>query len=183
MSIQINHIRSVLLVSLPLLLLVVSVCFATWEGLQSTPFFSESRLMLHQALIKMPPEPSEISKTSPERSGSDPFFHNPAEVDGAVKGILEMTNLEEIHLTTIAQGKQGRYCIVNGEIFHEKQAGKSFIVDKIAQGQVDFQTNLESFFLLPGQKTAIQAGKRVSLEKVAVSTLPPLDENQTALYE
>lgn len=94
-----------------------------------------------------------------------------------------MTNLEEIHLTTIAQGKQGRYCIVNGEIFQEKQAGKSFIVEKIAPGQVDFQTSLESFFLLPGQKTAIQAGKRLPLEKVAVSAPLPLDEKQTALYE
>lgn len=182
MSMQITHMRSLLQLSLPPLLLVCSISLAIWKGLQTTPLPAGSQLVLHQTLTNAPPKLPEIKQNSAKQSGSDPFFRDNKEVNAELKAISQMTNLEEIHLTTIAQGKQGRYCIINGEIFHEKQGGKGFIVDQIAGNKVDFQTSFESFILMPGQRAAIQSGKLVPLDKVASNSPVPLMEKQS-LYE
>lgn len=182
MSMQINHMRSVLQLALPLLLLIGSAGLAVWQGCRVAPLPIDNQLVLHQSLTNIPPAMAAESRPLVKDVGKDPFFRTAQGPDAEGTPIVDMANLEEIHLTTIAQGKQGRYCIVNGEIFHEKQQGKSFTVTQIAQEQVDFQTSRQSFFLLPGQRAAIQAGKLVPLEKVAVNAADPLMD-QTSLYE
>jgi len=178
----INHMRSMLQLALPLLLLVGSASLAIWQGCRITPLPAGSQLVLHQTLATMPPEISEVSQPLQKQARKDPFFRQSDNIHGELPTIAEVANLEEIHLTTIAQGKQGRYCIVNGEIFHENQQGKRFTVEKITQEQVDFQTSRQSFVLLPGQRAAIQSGKLVPLEKVAVNTSVPLMDHES-LYE
>ncbi len=174
MSMQVNHIRHLLQAALPLLFLIGSVSLATWSGLQSTTFPTGTRLVLHHALTTMPPALSEMgqetNQTLADHVGSDPFFRNLKKGTGETLNNQEIANLEEIHLSTIAQGKQGRYCIINGKIFHEGQEGKGFIVKEIAKGQVVFQTSLQNFPLIPGQKAAIQAGRLVPMEKEAIAT-------------
>ena len=182
MSMQINHMRSVLQLALPLLLLIGSSSLAIWQGCRITPLPVESQLVLHDSLTSMPPEVSAESRPVPKHVGKDPFFRIADGSDKELTAIVDVANLEEIHLTTIAQGKQGRYCIVNGEIFHERQQGKGFTVEKITQEQVDFQTSRQSFALLPGQRAAIQSGKLVPLEKVAINTSDPLMDQEN-LYE
>ena len=174
MSMQVNHLRHLLQASLPLIFLVGSLSLATWSGLQATQLFTGSDLVLHQALTTMPQTLSAIGhktgQTLAGHSGSDPFFRNLKVVTREVLTSQEIANLEEIHLSTIAQGKQGRYCIVNGTVLHEGQVEKSFIVREIAKGQVVFQTSLEIFSLIPGQKAAIQAGRLVPIENEAVES-------------
>lgn len=183
MSMQINHIRSMLQISLPLLLLVSLAGLATWKSLQPASLSVANPLALHQTLTSLPAEFPSVRPIAVKRSGNDPFFRSPQVADESGTTIAEPAYLQEINLTTIARGKHGRYCIINGEIFHEKQVGKSFIVEKITEDQVAFQTSLENFVLYPGQKTAIQSGRLVPLEKVPAGAPVAFLEGPTSLYD
>ena len=176
--------RNWLQLILPLLLFIGSASLAVWQGYRIIPLPVGDQLVLHHSLTNMPPEIaiSAERQSLPKQVDKDPFFRTADARHEELTAIADLTNLEEIHLTTIAQGKQGRYCIVNGEIFHEKQQGKSFTIEKIAQEQVDFQTSRQSFVLFPGQRAAIKSGTLVPLEKVAVNVSDPLT-NQKNLYE
>lgn len=182
MSMPISHMRNLLQLALPLLVLVTSTALALWQGYQPPALPLGSSLVLHQSLVRMPAEPAAVSRPLPQVGGKDPFWRTVEAPPYDLSTVVETANLEEIHLTTIAQGKQGRYCIVNGEIFNEKQQGKSFTIETISPDQVSFRTSRQSFVLFPGQRAAIQAGVLVPLEKVAINASGPLMDQEN-LYE
>lgn len=76
------------------------------------------------------------------------------------KGTLDTTaELKEIQLTTIAQGKLGSYCLVNGNIYQEGVKGDGFTVELISPGEVVFSTPAQTFTLEPGGKVTLERGK------------------------
>lgn len=178
MSKQLNQSHSLLLAALPLIILVCSTGLAGWQGVQSHPLVIGSYPRLHQSITNLPVDmnskATEKQQAISRQNLTDPFFRYRKPMPE--KNVVKVMNLEEIQLTTIAQGENGRYCIVNGKIFHENQSGKGFIVKKISREKVAFQTSLDNFSLLPGQKTAVQAGKQVPVKKMTKTSQPALNE-------
>ncbi|TKB08223.1 hypothetical protein [Desulforhopalus sp. IMCC35007] len=168
MSMPVNNIRASVLAGLPLLLLVVAVCVAVWFNSKSRPFSTGTRLHVHQALMNIPEEDTtaQLKSFLPKvmSAGRDPFFRpatpqplDPVEtVDNPITAILQ-----DIHLTTIAQGKLGNYCLINGKIYHEGQQGEGFTVEKINEREVVFSTPIQTFHLAPGKKVTLESGKLI----------------------
>ena len=177
MSMPVNNIRASVLAGLPLLLLVVAVCIAVWLNTKSRPFSTGSRLHVHQALMNIPEEDTtaQLKSFLPKvmSSGRDPFFRpatpqplDPVKIDNnPITAVLQ-----EIHLTTIAQGKIGNYCLVNGKIYHEGQQGEGFTVEKINEREVVFSTPLEIFSIVPGKKVTLESGKLIHRDDKTTET-------------
>jgi hypothetical protein len=168
MSMPVNNIRATVLAGLPLILLVVAVCVVVWLNTKSTPFSTGTRLHVHQALMNIPEEDTtaQLKKFLPQiiSTGRDPFFRpaTPQPLDPVKTDHTPITAiLQEIHLTTIAQGKIGNYCLVNGKIYHEGQQGEGFTVGKINEREVVFSTPLQTFNLKPGKKVTLESGKLI----------------------
>lgn len=168
MSMPVNHIRSLLLTVLPLLLGVIAVGIAVWLGVQTKPLSAGSGLTLHQALTNLPSQSVTddvgVQNQLEQFQGIDPFFRLKKEII-PTKGVEQEVTLEELHLSSIAEGKGGRYCLLNNQIYHEGQTGKGFKITQISPNRVHFTTSVESFTLVPGQKAAIEGGKLVPFEK------------------
>lgn len=166
MPMSVNHTRSLFFAGLPLILGCCALGVAIWLGIQPQSLPTGSALMLHQALSNLPAE----SETSRENllasikgfTGMDPFFRPPPKEPMVVAS--EPVALEELHLTTIAQGIDGKYCLISGRIYHEGQAGNGFLIKKIQPEKVYFETNLATFTLQPGQKVALESGKPIPIE-------------------
>ncbi|MCP3890156.1 MAG: hypothetical protein GY702_14985 [Desulfobulbaceae bacterium] len=176
MSMPVTHIRGLLLAGLPLILFVCSIGLAIYGAMQNRPLSTGSGVILHQALSNIPSKNGEIDldkfDLTTRYRGKDPFFRT--EKESPSEPVLSSVSLEELHLTTIARGKRGRYCTVNGQIFYEGQTGKGFSIKKIEQDRVLFVTTIESFNLVPGQKVALESGRLVPFELIETThTLSP----------
>jgi hypothetical protein len=177
MSMPVNNIRASLIAGLPLLLLVVAVSVVIWLNTNSKPFPTGSRLRVHQALMNIPEEDTakQLGKFLPNTifTGRDPFFRPPVpqpldlEKTGSTS---ETAVLQEIHLTTIAQGKIGSYCLVNGKIYQEGQQGEGFTVGEITEREVVFSTPAQTFSLAPGKKVTLESGKLLNREDKSTET-------------
>lgn len=175
MSMPVNNMRTMFFSSLPLLLLIVLTSIVIWQLTKSTPFSTGRRLAVHQALQNLPSTDMDkrLAELLPQDmfAGRDPFFRNSApqpatssKVTGTDKA--EATaDLQEIHLSTIAQGTSGRYCLINGNIFNEGRRGNGFTVKAIEAGLVVFSTPVQTFSLQPGQKVTLEKGKILNREE------------------
>lgn len=175
MSMPVNHVRSLLLAALPIILGICALALGAWLGLQSKQMPTGSSVMLHQALSNLPPgtgtSDDNLSASSAPSFGKDPFFRPLPKLPPATTAEpSEPIALEELHLTTIAQGKVGKYCLISGRIYHEGQAGNGFLITEIAPGKVHFETTIASFTLVPGQKIALESGKPVPIEAKDTTT-------------
>lgn len=167
MPMPVNNIRPMLLSPLPLVVLVAGVCVVIWLLVQTKHLPTGRRLPVHQALQNIPEKDierhlSELITTS-MFSGKDPFFRSqtPQQLEPrtTAEAIDTTADLREIHLTTIAHGKLGSYCLVNGNIYHEGRKGDGFMVELISPGEVVFSTPAQTFTLIPGKKVTLEGGK------------------------
>lgn len=184
MSMPVNNIRSLVLAGLPLILGTGAIALAVWTGLQTRPLPAGSGVTLHQALNNLPPELSAVisEENTPKKTqeGEDPFFR--PQQKKPTQRVEQSINLEEVHLTTIARGNNGRYCLINGRIFYEGEEGSGFTITHIAPDKVYFETTFETFSLVPGQKVALEAGMLVPMEKLETKDKlaePPLSSPTT----
>lgn len=167
MPMPVNNIRPMLLSPLPLVVLVVSVCVVIWLLTETTPLATGKRLSVHHALQNIPEKDigKYLSELIPASTftGKDPFFRSPTpqklEPATSTEAIDTTAELREIHLTTIARGKLGSYCLVNGNIYHEGRKGDGFTVELISPGEVIFSTPAQTFTLVPGKKVTLEGGK------------------------
>lgn len=167
MSMPVNNMRPMLLSPLPLVILVISVSIVIWLLTQSKPLATGTRLSVHQALQNIPDKDINkyLSELIPANTftGRDPFFRSPTpqKIEPAVstESIDAATELREIQLTTIAHGKLGSYCLVNGNIYHEGHTGDGFTVELISPDEVVFRTSVQTFSLEPGGKVTLEGGK------------------------
>ena len=184
MSMQINQLVSRAQIIFPIALLFVVTAAAIWQGIQTTPLSSGRVLMLHPALTTKPSEVTQkvVSGVAPPGSAeaADPFFRVESKVVVEQELIAETEELREINLTTIAAGKKGRYCLVNGTIFWEGQSGDGFTVKAILASGVTFQVGNEEFALVPGQKAALKGGKLISIEDMVASQRADKSERLSA---
>lgn len=187
MSMPVNNIRAIVIAGLPLLLLAVAVSVVVWLNTKSKPFPTATRLGIHQALMNIPEEETAEQLrnylTKSVFSGKDPFFRppTPEPLDPEKISAPSRTSvLYEIHLTIIAQGSLGNYCLVNGKIYHEGQQGEGFRVKAIREGDVVFSTSAQTFSLRPGKKVTLESGKLLNREdksaEAGINT--PETENQ-----
>lgn len=167
MSMPVNNIRPMLLTPLPLVILVACVCMAIWLIMQTNTLPTGRRLPVHQALQNIPEEgagknSSKLIETT-IFTGKDPFFRSPTpqqlEPATSTEAINSTTDLREIQLSTIAHGKLGSYCLVNGNIYHEGRKGDGFTVELISPGEVVFSTPAQTFTLVPGEKVTLEGGE------------------------
>ncbi len=171
MPIKNRNFSTILFSGLPLILLLIAVTLAVWFIMQPKTLRTGDSLVVHQVV-------RDISGKSsiPARLGRsfwedglilrDPFFRNkaatvkeqpqPIEIGGSGEVLQELV---EITLTTIAQGAGGKYCLVNGKFFHEKEKGTGFTVEQIHPDQVIFSTARQNFVLKPGQKVTLDSGR------------------------
>ena len=167
MSMPVNNIRPMLLSPLPLVILVASVCIVIWLITQTNPLPTGRRLPVHQALQNIPEEDIEkhLSKiiATTNLTRNDPFFRSPTpqrlEPTTSTEAIDAVADFREIQLTTIAHGKLGSYCLVNGNIYHEGRNGDGFTVELISPGEVVFSTPAQTFTMVPGEKVTLEEGK------------------------
>ena len=171
MSMPVNNIRASAIAGLPLLILAVAVSIAVWFNTSTKPFPTGSRLSIHQALMSIPEEDTadQLKNLVPQAlfTGRDPFFRPPAAQPlEPVKAdtIAGTAVLQEIHLTTIAQGNRGNYCLINGRIYNEGQQGEGFTVGEITDREVFFTTPVQTFSLIPGNKVTLESGKLLNRE-------------------
>lgn len=157
------------LTSLPLVLLTVLVSLVIWQLTESKPLPTGRRLTVHQALQNIPNSDidKQLAELLPEDmfTGRDPFFRSAAPqppTPNTTNTLETATGLQEVHLTTIAQGTSGRYCLINDSIYSQGSGGNGFIVQKIEPGYVVFSTSSQTFTLKPGQKITLENGKILS---------------------
>lgn len=173
MPMPVNNIRPMLLSPLPLVVLAVSVCVVIWLLTQTNPLATGKRLSVHQALQNIPEKDigKHLLELIPANTfrGKDPFFRSPApqklEPATSTETLDTAAELREIQLTTIAQGKRGSYCLVNGNIYQEGVKGDGFTVELISPGEVVFSTPVQTFTLEPGEKVTLERGKIRTPEK------------------
>lgn len=171
MSMPVNNIRSNVLAALPLVLLAVTAAIAIWLLAQGQPFATGKRLAVHQALQNIPAKdrtahlPELLSEMY---TGRDPFFRSVVVQKQALQPIEgnreTVADLQEISLTTVAQGLQGRYCLINGNIYHEGLRGNGFTVEQIQPDRVTFSTPVQTFTLQPGKKVTLEGGRIIIAE-------------------
>ena len=166
MSMPINNLKTMALTSLPLVLLIVLTGVIIWQLTQVLPFETGRRLSVHQALQNIPSGDIEkrLAELLPKDmfAGKDPFFRSsPPKTSNPKQSedVATSTDLQEIHLTTIAQGKSGRYCLINGTIYNEGQSGEGFTVIQIDPQHVLFSTPAQTFTLQPGKKITLEKGR------------------------
>ena len=162
----INNVKTMALTSLPLVLLIVLTGIIIWQLTQIVPLKTGRRLSVHNALQNIPTGDIEkrLAELLPEDmfAGKDPFFRSsPPKAPNPQqnKDVAVKTDLQEIHLTTIAQGKSGRYCLINGIIYNECQSGEGFTVQQIDPHHVVFATPVQTFTLEPGKKITLEKGR------------------------
>jgi len=163
----VNNVKTLALTSLPLVLLTVLICIIIWQLTLAKPFSTGRRLSVHHALQNIPTD-DDIKKRFAElfpdnmSSGKDPFFRSSQAQATAARqpeGVQTGTDFQEIHLTTIAQGNTGRYCLINGTIYNEGHSGDGFTVERIAPDHVLFSTPVQTVALQPGQKITLEKGR------------------------
>lgn len=165
MSMPVNNIQPKGLAALPLALLIMLSGAVIWQLTQTEPLAITRRLAVHHALQNIPEAEikERLKELMPEHlfTGKDPFFRGPtpAPTSRATTGKEVTANLQDIHLTTIAQGKSGRYCLINGNFYTEGSQGEGFKVDYIETDYVVFSTPFQTFQLSPGQKISLADGK------------------------
>ncbi|MFT5700356.1 MAG: hypothetical protein ACI8ZB_003230 [Desulforhopalus sp.] len=171
MPLPVNNIRSIVLALLPLVLLTMAVSVVIWAITQTQPLPTGHRLAMHQALQNIPENEmaDQLRELLPRTmfKGRDPFFRPPTAQPlnpDNTSNKTETAALQEIHLTTIASGKRGNYCLINGKIYHEGQKGLGFTVALINQNEVIFSTPVQNFTLSPGKKVTLEAGKLLNRE-------------------
>lgn len=167
MPMPVNNMRPMLLNPLPLVVLAISVCVVIWLLTETTPLATGKRLSVHHALQNIPEK--DIGKHLLELiptdrfTGKDPFFRSPTaqKLEPATTTETTDTNAElrEIQLTTIAHGKLGSYCLVNGNIYQEGVKADGFTIELISPGEVVFSTPVQTFTLEPGEKVTLERGK------------------------
>lgn len=186
MSMQMNNPKGLILNALPMIVCVGAVAAAIWAGVQSTPRGNGPTLVLHPALTNTPPESTrralDLVKIPAIAETADPFLRLPSLSEKEqVQVPAALMKITEIHLTTIAEGTNGRYCLVNGKIFSEGKAGEGFTIKEINKEKVVFRTGLEEFSLKPGQQAAVQGEHLVPLEIVLPATSVGDSEEPKAL--
>ena len=167
MSMPVNNIQSNVLAALPLVLLAVTAAIAIWLLTQGQPFATGQRLAVHQALHNIPAKDSatHLAELTPKDmyTGRDPFFRSPAVQKQALQPLEgnreTAADLQEIFLTTVAEGLQGRYCLINGDIYHEGHIGNGFTVEQVQTDRVTFSTPVQTFTLQPGKKVTLEGGR------------------------
>lgn len=172
MSMPVNNIQPKVLAALPLVVLVVLSCAVIWQLTLTEPLSITRRLAVHQALQNIPTNEIEkhLAELMPEQlfTGKDPFFRGQAPAPISLTTTTDQklaTNLQDIHLTTIAWGKSGRYCLINGNFYTEGTQGDGFTVDYIEADHVIFSTPYQTFHLSPGQKVTLSEGKILNEER------------------
>lgn len=172
MSMPVNTIRSNMFAALPLVLLALATSFAIWLSAQGKPVATRQRLAVHQALQNIPEKDGVIylAENRPDEiySGRDPFFRNPAVQKQVPEPVTDNSerapDLQEIKLTTVARGLQGKYCLINGDIYHEGRRGKGFTVERIQPDRVTLSTPVQTFTLQPGKKITLEGGRILTAE-------------------
>ncbi len=168
MSMPVKNFRAVLLSTLPMILLLITVLLVAWLIMQPEMLPAGKQINLHQIIRNAPNQSSVFTSTGSsfrrdETALRDPLFRkkDPRQEMPQPIEFKEPEELVEITLTTIARGAHGKYCMLNGKIFHESQKGAGFTVQKIHPDHVIFSTAEQSFALKPGQKITLDSGRAV----------------------
>lgn len=145
--------------ALPLIVLAAAVGAAVYFAMQSPPLPPPRPIILHPAITRLPIGELKIrTENQKQLAGHDVFFRSkailPPEAD--IPLINSPAHVAEVHLTSIAGGTAGKYCIVNSTFFLEGEKGDTFTVQNIAPDHVTFTAGETTFTLVPGEKYILE---------------------------
>ncbi len=160
MSDTVNY-RRLFPAALPLLVLAAAVGAAVWFGMESEKLPRPLSLHLHPALEMLPAEESEHPDDTAKAIARE-LFYRPAEVteektEEEPQQLDRHVRLTEVTLSSIAEGGNGTFCIVNGDFYLEGTGSDLFTVRRIDTDRVEFTSGETTFTLRPGEKYLVES--------------------------